>query len=197
MTDPHTLLRDLLDQAHRHLQAISADGHDLIRRGRIPAARDGWPARHGAPADGPSALPPGDPDQPSSWPPPPHNDPVGEAAVAPQPRDPVRAAMHQMLRALHHAVTELARAQQLTARPRHDGADGEPGCQSCARTTRSDGTPRWEPPYTRRPSDCGGRLPEAQHLCRWCWDAVAQLGRLPTRAEVAAHHEGRRLRRPA
>lgn len=75
---------------------------------------------------------------------------------------------------------------------------GEPGCESCARTDVASGVARWVPidSRLRGPTDVGGRLDRPMALCVWCHDKVESWGRIPTTAEVAAHHEGRRVNWP-
>ena len=75
----------------------------------------------------------------------------------------------------------------------------EAGCESCMRTTNGRGLPRWEPvhPNLRGPTTVADRLPEAMRLCSWCWKRVAEWGRIPTVAEVEAHHRGEKLRWPS
>jgi hypothetical protein len=75
---------------------------------------------------------------------------------------------------------------------------GTPGCESCARHPRaSDGQPTWMETLYRNRTDVNGRLSEPRWLCRWCYDWVIGTGHLPTRDELATHHGGRNVRKPA
>lgn len=124
-------------------------------------------------------------------------DPTGETAstTSRQP-DPIRALSNRYMRRLRDATQALQDAAgilDLAAQRPEPPKDDDPGCQSCARTTSAmTGKPRWE--MTRTTTDVGGILKERQRLCRWCADATARLGRLPTSREVNDHHLGIHLR---
>jgi hypothetical protein len=82
-------------------------------------------------------------------------------------------------------------AHQATASERRSlGLYDTDVCESCARTTGSDGSPRCEPIHEGLAggTDVGGRLERPALLCRWCYGAVRDWGRLPTTAEVERHH---------
>ena len=88
------------------------------------------------------------------------------------------------------AADRLALARQNTPTP--------PGCASCARCEAARGVSRWEPidSRLRGPTTAGGRIPAPMHLCVFCHDKLRLWDRLPTVAELTAHHEGRRVRWP-
>lgn len=71
----------------------------------------------------------------------------------------------------------------------------ENGCENCSRIRNAAGAPFWEPvrPQLRDATDVGGRLAQPLRLCRWCYDAVSAWGRLPSEAELTAHHAGKRV----
>jgi hypothetical protein len=108
--------------------------------------------------------------------------------------------------ALTDAAVALARAVRLVGLyPERDAhslvvlAKGEPGCENCATTIGPAGTPRWEPIYSKllRRTSVDGRLDRPAYLCRWCYDRVILWDRLPTKAELLAHHDGRRVPWPS
>ena len=78
-------------------------------------------------------------------------------------------------------------------------AKGDPGCENCARTKGPSGAPRFElvHPKLLARTTVGGRLARPLYLCRWCYDRVILWDRLPTTAELTAHHNGRRVPWPA
>ena len=75
----------------------------------------------------------------------------------------------------------------------------EPGCENCARTTSPAGGPRWEPPRAgmAHPTFCGDRLEKPMLLCEWCYQCVRRWGRVPSVAELEAHHRGDMVPWPA
>lgn len=77
---------------------------------------------------------------------------------------------------------ELKATEQGNARP--------DGCEHCATQGR------WSPLHVER-TTAKGNLPTPMRLCRWCYDWTRTHGVLPTDKELRAHHEGRKLRRPA
>jgi hypothetical protein len=79
------------------------------------------------------------------------------------------------------------------------GLSDGPWCASCARTSTADGQPRREPIRADLvgPTDVGGRLAEPVALCAWCYGCVRDWERLPTVDDVARHHAGQRVMRPA
>lgn len=72
------------------------------------------------------------------------------------------------------------------------------GCESCSKINGSNGSPRFEEihPKLTGPTDVRGRLAKPLLLCRWCYDAVEQWGRLPTNMELERHHRGERVSWP-
>jgi hypothetical protein len=89
-----------------------------------------------------------------------------------------------------HAATATERASL--------GLGDGPWCVSCARVTGSDGAPRREPIRAdlTNPTDVEGRLAEPAWLCRWCYGAVRDWGRVPTIDEAARHDRGLRVAWP-
>lgn len=129
-----------------------------------------------------------------------YSDPTATAALAGH-RDVAGAHRAEIERQLVRAVAALRQAADVCARyPVPMPAPGvpEPGCESCARLRGPAGGHRWEPPDRRLsgPTDAGGRLPEKHYLCAWCHDKARAWGRLPTGAELEAHHAGRRVAWP-
>jgi hypothetical protein len=89
---------------------------------------------------------------------------------------------------IDHAAQTIQRitVETLNTRPptpkdlAHLAADGQPGCQSCARI-------KWwnDPNYnTGRPTNLGGLLPEPWLLCRPCQTFTINNDRPPTRNEL-------------
>lgn len=82
----------------------------------------------------------------------------------------------------------------------HLAADGEPGCQSCARYVKPDGIRLWNHPgyNEERPTDLGGALPRRVLLCRPCYRFAVEQDpiRLPSVKELAARHQDPRGRWP-
>lgn len=96
-------------------------------------------------------------------------------------------------------ITNYPPAHLATAAERRSlGLGDGPWCSSCARVEGPDGGPRREP--TRgdlaNPTDVEGRLAEPAWLCRWCYGAVRDWGRVPTLDEVARHARGSRVSWP-
>jgi hypothetical protein len=120
-------------------------------------------------------------------------------SMATQHRLDLHAAMVDIAEALHRALLLAGlypardTAELLTL------AKGDPGCESCARTTGPTGAKRWEPikANLRGRTSVDERLPRALFLCRWCYDAVLAWDRLPTVDELELHHAGRRVPWPA
>ena len=86
-----------------------------------------------------------------------------------------------------------------TAVDRKATADAMPGCESCARHKDHQGRPTWSPPdldaqQKPRRTIVAGR---AVTVCRWCRSITLAEQRLPTPAELRAHHAGQRVRRKA
>jgi hypothetical protein len=132
-------------------------------------------------------------------------DPTAMAALG---RNRSMAGSHrtELDQAMAEAATALGRALRLAGLyPARDAhalvvlAKGEPGCESCARTTGPAGTPRYEPihPKLLHRTDVAGRLDRPLHLCRWCYDRTVLWDRLPVVAELELHHAGRRVPWPA
>ena len=83
--------------------------------------------------------------------------------------------------------------RKATPTDRRTAADGEPGCESCARCTGPNGGPAWRPVARRVTLEDGRKV----GLCEWCRTWVRRHGEVPTRAAVAAHLAGRPVRVPA
>ena len=85
-----------------------------------------------------------------------------------------------------HRANATERAELIQANTK------DPCCQSCARTTGTDGASRWEPvrPASYRPTTVGDRLDEPMWLCTWCYSVTRRWGRLPTPKELERHHRG-------
>ena len=139
------------------------------------------------------------------------SDPTGEAAIRP---DPATSDRYRLVGALaearHHArhlagrtaPDELVAAHRTLDHIRNaavivgryartvptvidrDATTTPPGCVSCAR----DGD-HWSPIERTVTLLDGSRVP----MCDWCRKRSAHTGTMPTRAEVAAHHQGRRV----
>lgn len=138
-------------------------------------------------------------------------DPTPSAALRP----PDRAARDRadLERLLNRLVAAARAASAIAERypPAHVAVDADrraleamngtraDGCASCARLRASNGLARWEPPDSRLQgaTTVAGRLSEPMVLCSWCRDRVTQWNRLPTLAELEAHHEGRPVRWPS
>jgi len=103
--------------------------------------------------------------------------------------DPARCSISgfdDRLRTAHVALLALYDAYASVAQPRL-GADrqADPGCELCTEAggySHTYSTPKI------------GTPPKPKRLCSWCYPFVRRHGRLPTRAEVTAHAEGRRVR---
>lgn len=72
----------------------------------------------------------------------------------------------------------------------------EPCCENHATITEPHGdlpllVPSWK---GRNPSDVGGRLPKPMLLCRWCVDFVISQGVLPSKEQLEARRDGRRVK---
>lgn len=63
----------------------------------------------------------------------------------------------------------------------------DPGCEWCSRVGV------WSPTH-REQTDVVGNLDRRYRLCSWCYGRVRLDGRLPTRAQLEAHHQGKRVR---
>lgn len=133
------------------------------------------------------------------------SDPTAVAALG-RNRSMAGSHRHEFDQALNDASAALGRALRLAALyPSRDVhalitlAKGDPGCESCSRTTGPSGLPRWEPVRSNlsRRTAVGGRLARPVYLCRWCYDAVALWDRLPTVEELTLRHSGRRVPWPA
>lgn len=124
-------------------------------------------------------------------------DPTGETAMHPDPAAHALNRLDKALATAHAAMTTLNVI--ITAHRPHApstehlaalNGQGDPGCQSCARTGR------WSPPHVEH-STCKGNLPTPMRLCTWCHHWTITVGHLPTRKQLEAHHNGRKIRRPA
>jgi len=127
-------------------------------------------------------------------------DPTGEAAVNGDRVARDRREIDKHVAALDaHAQALDALLSAYTARAatsderRAAAADGQPGCQSCARTKGINDQPRYEPLKVRS-SRVKGKLGSPMALCGWCYTFVLRVNRLPSTAELDAHHQGRRVR---
>lgn len=119
-------------------------------------------------------------------------DPTGDAATAGPAPDPVNQFIRRQLARMDRITRELASMAEEAERLQGDRPDvglADPACESCARV----------PTYV--PSEAygtvGGRLKDLKHLCRWCRTYVTAVGKYPTREDVTAHAEGRRVRMSA
>jgi hypothetical protein len=131
-----------------------------------------------------------------------HPDPTGQAALTVDRAAADRAQLDKDLAALRNAAGAI-QAMVLrygtgrtspTRQRRHTDRYGDPGCQSCARMTGHEpGTQRWEPVH--RTSTVSDNLTAPMALCAWCYGFVRDIGRLPNRVELTAHHQGRKVTR--
>lgn len=67
----------------------------------------------------------------------------------------------------------------------------DPGCELIATITRNDGTAHWE--AIHRTTDLGGLLPRPYALGSWAYAFARRNGRLPVKAEITTHIEGKRV----
>lgn len=130
------------------------------------------------------------------------SDPTGEVAIAP---DPAHRDRRQLDRHIANAARELHLAEQILdrseARPASSadrlGTPNKRGCASCARLPGpAEGTSRWEP-ISHPQTDVKGNLAVPMALCAWCYRWTLDTGRLPSRDELVAHHDGAYVKRPA
>lgn len=192
---------DLAELASRiavHLVAVDIEGRTVVNR--IREAMLGQPKAQHLEADRTTGHTTVVDDQ--GMPMPAVSDPTGEAAIRPD-----KAAMHlrevdDKLRAAHAAVSRVVTLLALyTPRPATDGEqrslelDNDPGCESCSRTESSRGVKRWEPVWKR--GNPGGVLRDTAGLCAWCYTWTKDTGRLPSMDELALHHSGNIVKRPA
>lgn len=70
-------------------------------------------------------------------------------------------------------------------------ANRPPGCESCERLPGAHGGKRYEAVSVEK-AKVGDRT---MRLCRWCADFLRSTGDVPTRAQVDAHHTGKRVSR--
>jgi hypothetical protein len=98
----------------------------------------------------------------------------------------ITAAARTLQTALAHTID--AHTTDQTGR----SADGDPGCESCARL-KTNGTPWWNTPSYNSgdPTDLGGALPAKRSICRTCYRfAIEQEPtRLPTVDELRHRHD--------
>lgn len=130
------------------------------------------------------------------------SDPTGESAARPDFAASDRAALERALRSIATSagtvVNLLARytprpATDKERRESLDAGDRDVACWSCARTEFSKGVRRWER-AARTAEVAGVRRP----LCWWCFDWLRKGdGKLPAPADIAKHHDGARVRKPA
>lgn len=124
------------------------------------------------------------------------HDPTGEAVVAGTTAQPdeltqVRADIEKAHRHLHAARLTADRILTTPPPPK--------GCESCARSKDAQGRSLWSRVNVGASAGTkvtvAGRdlLDEPMALCRWCYDFVVRLERLPREAEVQAHHDGARV----
>lgn len=127
------------------------------------------------------------------------SDPTGEAAIRRDRAAQARRELDKAVTRLHQAIEREAfkiagilngygppRAASIADRAALQRANikPDPGCTSCARLESSKGVKRWEPVFRN-------------DRCRWCSDWVRTVGRLPTKKELQAHHDGKRVSHPA
>jgi hypothetical protein len=131
------------------------------------------------------------------------SDPTGEAAIlhdrAAHDLREVDKRIRRIARDVETlvAVAALYTPHSATTRQRTATARfNDPGCTSCARlpSPADPKVPRYEPPHTRTGVYVAGK---AWLLCWWCRRWVKDTGRIPTKEELAAHHRGETVRRPA
>lgn len=79
-----------------------------------------------------------------------------------------------------------------------DDTKADPGCESCARIKGPRGGKWWNPPHGGR-TDLDGALPVAMLLCKTCRRDVLNpdVKRLPSKAELEARRDGKRIHRKA
>lgn len=130
------------------------------------------------------------------------SDPTGEAGIRPDRAAQDRAKLEAALRSIGRQAEEVVRLlgkyqpRQATEKERlatlaHN--EREDACASCARLEVAKGVARWEPASRSVRMLDGSRQP----LCAWCRQWLAEVSRLPSVAELEAHHRGQRVKRPA
>lgn len=130
-----------------------------------------------------------------------HSDPVGDAVARSGGQDRGATDARQLVKDVLAAQKAIRRAVDTAARYNRRQASAidreatertnDPGCESCARLAGSHGQPRWEPVAVEKAKVGDG----TQRLCRWCNDHLKATGDVPTRAQVDAHHSGKRVSR--
>lgn len=180
-------LKELHDNTGRLLAAFevpdSRDGMTVLQR--IREGYNGWPASSSF--EGPTARAATDRD---GEPIPGHADPTGDAAGRPDRARDDRLRIDRGIEAATRAITpvmdtvthHVLRAANVIERASTKKA--EPGCVSCARVSGHHGGSRWEPVYR-------------VGYCRWCWEWKRATGVLPSKEDLIAHHDGKKIKRPA
>lgn len=134
------------------------------------------------------------------------HDPTGEAAMTgDRAANTANELRKQAARIVRHVDTltqiiEAAAPQQRTATSlerRRTAADNGKGCESCARVDGpTPGIAMWSP-VSRPRTTANGNLATTADICSWCYRYTLDLGTLPSRAALAAHHNGQRVMRDA
>jgi len=178
-------LAELTARIAVHIVTVDRDGRTVVNRMR--EAMNGQPRAQNLEGDRTTGHTTVTDDQ--GWPMPSVSDPTGEAALRPDRAYRDLVELDKQLGRAHAAVEHALRILSAhTPRPSTEAerrkveVGNTPGCESCARTEVAKGVRRWEPIYR-------------QELCSWCWQWERDTGRRPTDAELAAHHDGKRLTR--
>lgn len=94
------------------------------------------------------------------------------------------SASHQWTRAVMSEAERFMLRKPNVVQQQETDKKAEAGCTSCARLKGRHGGPRWEPVYRTL-------------LCRWCWEWRRATGSMPSKEDLQAHHDGKKIKRPA
>lgn len=94
----------------------------------------------------------------------------------------VRSSLNLLRTAADAAGRHTLRSPNIIER--QSTKEPEAGCTSCARLTGRHGGARWEPIYRG-------------DTCRFCWEYKRATGNLPSKEDLQAHHDGKKIKRPA
>lgn len=125
------------------------------------------------------------------------SDPTGSLAVRTNRARTDERQVDRMLRSIVNSAEGIERTMRywtddipLKARELAElERQADPGCEVMARVKR-DGKPVFDETY-QASTTVGGRLDRPYRLCRWAYDFVRKVERLPTDAEVQLHADGR------
>lgn len=160
------------------------DGMTVLQRMR--ESYNGWPSSSGFDArtspsatDADGELKPG------------HADPTGDAGIRQDRARDDRTSMDPDARGIHRFVHSLKdKIDRHTLRSANvierdtTSKKADAGCTSCSRLKGHHGGPRWEPIYRG-------------DTCRFCYEYRRATGNLPSKDDLQAHHDGKKIKRPA